>query len=108
MMQTGHLTGVLPNRYSPEVKGITRLHRTRLSQFAQFQLIQLQQLTELYTRKRYALDCDVSCLPDLLIYTASHADESVRGAYQCAIQSFGLHDIEVLKADFSHFIDGYR
>ena len=84
------------------------MHRTRLSQFAQFQLIQLQQLTELYTRKRYALDCDVSCLPDLLIYTASHADESVRGAYQCAIQSFGLHDIEVLKADFSHFIDGYR
>ena len=107
-MQTGHLTGALPNWYRPEVKGVTGLHSTRLSRFAQFQLIQLQQITELYTRERYALDSDISCLPDLLIYTASHADESVRGAYQRVIQSFGLHDIEILKADFSHSVDGCR
>jgi hypothetical protein len=83
------------------VKGVTRLQDTRLSEFAQFQFIQLQSVTELFTRERYPLAQDASYITELLSFVSNHSNERVRDAYQTFVRSLGVYDLEILKADFA-------
>lgn len=83
------------------MKGVTRLQDTRLSKFAQFQFIQLQSVTKLFTNKSYPLAQDISYLTELLSFVSNHSNERVRGSYQTFVQSLGVHDLEILKTDFA-------
>ena len=79
----------------------TQLEDSRLSPFAQYQLLQLQQFTELVTQTHYPLISDSGHITTLLAYTSDSSDELVREAYQTFIRSLGANDISVLRADFS-------
>lgn len=83
------------------MKGVTRLQDTRLSRFAQFQFLQLQRVTELFTRENYPLAQDASYISDLLEYVSGHSNERVKHAYQTFVRSLGVNDIEILKTDFA-------
>lgn len=84
------------------------MQETRLSQFAQFQFVQLQQLTELFTSVRYPLDEDASYISDLLEYVSGHSNDRVRNAYHTFVRSLGVHDIEILQVDFFCLLDNNK
>lgn len=82
-----------------------RLEDTRLSMFAQFQLLALRRVTGLIARKDYRIADDSSQIGALLAYVGDHKNPRMVDAYKTFANSLGRRDKVILSQDFGVLLE---